>query len=76
VAVSFFSIIGKLLGLVPAVTEAVRSIASAATPKTKSTPHPRKHNWQYGLSVPPTCAYCGTAQTQRNVLELCKEASV
>lgn len=68
---SFFSILGKLLGLVPAVTDAVSSIADAARKKDKPQDIRRKHNWQYGLSVPPKCAYCETTQTQRNVLDWC-----
>lgn len=73
---NFFSIIGKLLGLVPAVTDAVSAIADATRPNGKDTPHPRKHNWRFGLEDPPTCSYCHVTMTKLNANELCKEASV
>jgi hypothetical protein len=72
---SFWSILGRALGFVPAVTEAVKAIADAArSGKDKPRDIRRKHNWQYGLELPKhlaVCAYCGTEQTKLNVLDWC-----
>jgi len=68
---SFWSIIGRAIGLVPAVVDAVSSIAEAASKHDVPRDIRRKHFWQYGLSYPPVCAYCNATQTQRNTLDWC-----
>jgi hypothetical protein len=68
---SFFSIIGKLLGIVPEAVAAVRSIADAARKHDVPRDISRKHDWQFGLSVPPVCAFCRAPQTKLNVNGWC-----
>lgn len=69
---NFFEIVGKLLGLVSPVVDAVTSIAQAASPKTKGKPHPRTHHWAQGNR----CVYCRVSRTLANEQELCPEGSV
>lgn len=73
---SFLSILDKLLGLVPTVTDAASAIADAVRKRDVPRDIRRKHHWQYGLSVPPTCAYCSRVQTQLNITDWCSAFEV
>jgi len=70
--VSFWSIIGRAIGLVPAVVEAVSSIAQAATKKAPRKPLERPHFWAQGNR----CVYCGVSRTLSNEQQLCKAVSL
>ena len=71
---SFWSIIGRAIGLVPAVVDAVSAIADAArSGKDKPRDIRREHFWLVGLSDPPRCAYCTppAIRTPQNEHEKC-----
>jgi hypothetical protein len=69
---SFWSILGKALGLVPAVVEAVSSIAQAATKKAPRKPLERPHFWAQGNR----CVYCGKERSPEREQQLCSEVSL
>lgn len=73
---SFFTIIAQLLGLVPSATKAAEAIADATRKHDVPRDITRKHFWQYGLSDPPLCAYCFTAQTKLNANANCPSFEV
>lgn len=69
---SIFEIVGKLLGLVSPVVDAVSSIAQAASKRAPRKPLERPHHWAQGNR----CVYCGKERTPEREQQLCSEVSL